>query len=121
MNYNLKGTNISITSELREYVEKKLTLHADKFLGGDSTAHTDVELEYQAERNGEHNRAEFTLEASGKVYRASAWGQTMHGAVDIAVGELHTELRRAKKQRLKVFRHSAVRVKEFLRGWRQKL
>ncbi|MDO8548293.1 MAG: ribosome-associated translation inhibitor RaiA [bacterium] len=121
MNYNLKGTGIDITDELRGYVEKKLELHTDKFLSNDTTAHADVELEYQELRHGEHYRAEFTLEASGILYRAESWGVTLHEAVDLALAELQKELRRNKKMKLKMFRHTAVKVKEFLRGWRNKI
>ena len=120
MNYNIKGTGLAITDELRGYLEKKLE-HAGKFLEGDSTALTMVELEHAPLNDGGKYRAELITEASGKTFRASQWGGTMHEAIDLAAGELTGELRRSKKQKLKVFRHSAVRVKEFLRGWRNKI
>lgn len=120
MNYNIKGTGIAVTDELRDYVEKRLA-HADKFVNGDTTAHTDVELEYSEHNETGKFRAEFTTSIGGAVYRASEWGSTMHEAIDLATSELTTELRREKKQKLKIFRHSALRVKEYLRGWRRKV
>lgn len=117
MNYNIKGTNLEVTEELRAYVEKRLA-HPDKFLSGDTTAHADVELEYATAREGGTYRAEFTIEASGTVYRAAEWAGALHEAVDLAIEEVTKELRRSKRKRLDVFRHTAVRVKEYLRGWR---
>ncbi|MSR70702.1 ribosome-associated translation inhibitor RaiA [Candidatus Kaiserbacteria bacterium] len=117
LNYNIKGTGLEITDELRSYVERRLA-HADKFLQGDPSALVAVELEHQAARSGERNRAEFTVSAAGAVYRAERWAETMHAAIDIAVGELSNELGRGKKKRIHLVRRSAHAVKEYLRGWR---
>lgn len=121
MNYNIKGTEVSITPELREYVEKRLAAHVDKFLARDSTAHADVELQYAPVRDGGRYRAEFTITASSALYRAEEWGTSMHEAIDLAVSRLTEELTRNKKKRLHVLRRGSMRVKEFLRGWRNKI
>lgn len=120
MNYNIKGTGIDISDELRDYAEKKLA-HAGKFLEGDSTAHVDVELEFAKLRDGDKYRAEFTVSAKGDVFRAEAWGSTMHAAIDVAAGELAKELSRGKKKRVHLMRRGAGRVKDFIRGFRGKL
>lgn len=119
LNYNIKGTGVEITPELRSYVEKRLA-PAEKLLEGDTTAHADVELEYSMVRDGGKYRAEFTVSSGGTVYRVEDLGGTMHEAIDLAAGELTRDLTKKRKKRLKVLRHSAVRVKEFLRGWRNK-
>ena len=120
MNYNIKGTGLEVTDELRTYIEKRLA-HSEKFINGDTSAHVDVELEHAAAREGERFRAEYTLQCAHHVYRASEWGSTLHEAIDLAGGELTKELRRNKRKRLHMLRHSAVRVKEYLRGWRTKV
>jgi ribosome-associated translation inhibitor RaiA len=107
---------------LRTYVERQLA-HADKIVGVDTTAQADVELEHDEHHQGDLGttgkyRAEFTVEVSGTLYRASERGTTLHEAIDLASGELLGEMRQNKKKKLNVFRHSAVRVKEYLRGWR---
>lgn len=115
MNYNIKGSGIAITPELREYAEKKLG-NAEKFVEGDTTAHADVELENSQARDGGKYRAEFTLSVGGTVYRAQKWGGTMHEAMDIAAGELVHELTRAKKKRLHMVRRGASKIKNLIRG-----
>lgn len=121
MNYNIKGTEVTITPELREYVEKRLAAHVDKFLSRDSTAHADVELQYEEVRDGGRYRAELTVSAGGALYRASEWGTGMHEAIDLAMSRLAGELSRTKKKRLHMLRRGAGHVKEFLRGWRNRL
>ncbi|MDB5225341.1 MAG: sigma-54 modulation protein [Candidatus Adlerbacteria bacterium] len=120
MNYNIKGTHLDITDELRSYVERKLGA-AEKFVGNDTTAHVDVELQYLEEGRSGKYRAEFTLSCGGEVYRADCWGGTMHEALDLAAQELASELSRNKKKKLSVMRRTSVRVKEYLRGWRSDL
>lgn len=120
LNYNIKGTEVEITPELRSYVETRLA-HSCKLLEGDTTAHADVELQHSVMRDGGKYRAEFTVSSGGTIYRTEDWGGTMHEAIDIAAGELARELTKNKKKNLKVFRHSALKVKEFLRGWRKKV
>lgn len=119
LNYNIKGTGLDISDELRSYAEKGLQ-QAEKFVH-DSTAHADIELEYQAMREGERNRAEFTLSVQAQVYRAEAWGATIHAAIDLAIEELSSELRRSKKKRLDVVRRSAAKAKQFLQGLRSRI
>jgi ribosomal subunit interface protein len=115
MNYNIKSTGMELTADVRDYAEKKLA-HAGKLLEADPTAHADIELEHAASREGDKNRAEFTVSASGTVYRAEAWGSTMFAAVDIAVGELAKELSRGKKKRLHLLRRGAGKMKDIVRG-----
>lgn len=116
LNYNIKGTGIEITDELRTYSEKALA-QAEKFLS--ESAHADVELEYSQMRDGDHYRAEFTVENEGAVYRAEEWGASMHAAIDLVIEELLQELRQSKNRRIHFVRRSALKVKEYLRGWRR--
>jgi len=120
MNYNIKGTGLAITDELRSYVERQLA-HADKFVAGDSTAHADVELQFDEVHDGGKYRAEFTGSCGGRVYRAAEWGTTLHEAIDVAGAQFARELRGDKKKRLHMLRHMGARAKEYVRGWRNKV
>src|SRR3989344_8395859 len=84
-NYNIKGTGIEVTDELRSYVGRRLA-HADKFLRGDPSARVSVELEHASLRDGDRNRAELTVAAGGAGYPAEHWGETMHSAIDVGAG-----------------------------------
>jgi ribosomal subunit interface protein len=115
MQYNLKGTSLDLTAEVRGYIEKKLN-RLDELVHDDA-ARTDVELAY-LESEEKTYRAELMLH-DGFVLRAVARGQTLHEAVDVAFGELYTELTRAKDKKRSLVRRGAVRAKEFIRGWRR--
>ena len=119
MNYNIKGTEVTITPELRTYVETKLSL-AGKFLAGDSTAHVDVELQFFGGERGKKNRAEFTATAGGQSYRAQEGGESMHEAIDLAAAEFTRVVRRNKKRNMALVRRSAAKVKNIIRGLRDR-
>jgi len=118
MQHNLKATNLTLTEEIRSYIDKKLA-GFDNFLQDAQSARADIELEY-LESEDKSYRAELMLH-DRQVLRAVARGQSLHEALDKALGELFTEITRNKKKKMRVFRHSAARVKEYLRGWRTKL
>lgn len=117
MQYNIKGTDVSITPELRMYVETKLA-HPEKFLGTDSTAHIDIELQYFTGERGKKYRAEFTAVSGGETYRAEERGESMHEAIDLAVAEFTRVVRRSKKKHLVLMRKGAAQVKDIIRGFR---
>lgn len=120
MNYNIKGTGMDISDEMRGYVEKKLTA-IDKLVQDDTSAHMDVELVYLTSKESKKYRAEFTFALDGSIHRAEAFGDALHEAVDIAAGELVRELAQYKKKRQHIFRRGAVKVKEYIRGFRSKI
>lgn len=117
MHYNIKGTGVDITDEIRAYVEKRLNT-LDKYTN--DAARVDLELEF-LKGEAKMYRTEMMLHVPGlPPLRAEATGSVLHESVDIAVGEMTRELSQGKKKRLHIFRRSAVRVKEVLRGWRDK-
>src|SRR4051812_15887769 len=99
LNYNVKGTGLNISDEIRTYIEKRFA-HAEKFLKDDSTAHVDVELEFQTTEDRQKYRAELTLSSEDQVYRAEALGDSLHESIDIATGELNTELNKNRKKQI---------------------
>ncbi len=118
MNYNIKGTDVGITDELRSYVEKKLAA-LDKVAARDS-ARVDVVVAYVATAEQQY-MAEMTLHDAKMPLHAESYGSTLHEAIDVASGELLSELTRARKKRRSILRHGAGKVKEYLRGWRKSL
>ena len=116
MQYNLLGTGLAITTEIREYIEKRLA-RLEVLLGGETAVHADIELQFQKSEDKKY-RAECTLACAGRVYRAEALGESLHEAIDLASGSLVQDVERAQKKRLSLMRRGAARVKEFVRGFR---
>ena len=121
MNYNIKVTEVHLTDEIRGYLEKKLA-HLDKFVQNVSAARADVELQYLPNEAKMYRAEVMLFEPSLKQpLRVEATGGALYEVIDKAAGELASELTRTKKKKLQNFRHSAVKVKEFLRGWRDSI
>jgi ribosomal subunit interface protein len=116
MNYNVKGTNVTLTAEIHDYLSKKLS-SLDKMTESHPDARVDVELQYLPDE-AKMYRTELMLH-DGSVWRVEASGPTLHESIDTSTAELFHELSRTKKKKQHMFRHSAVKVKEFLRGWRK--
>jgi ribosomal subunit interface protein len=119
MNYNIKGTDVTVTDELHDYVAKKLNAF-DKMFGSNTAARVDIVVAYLASEERQY-KAEMTLHDAKAPLHAECRGSTLHEAIDEVTGELLSELTNAKKKKRSVFRHSAVKVKEYLRGWRNKI
>ncbi len=121
MNYNIKGTGLTLTDEIRSYLEKKLA-HVEKFVQNPSASRADVELEYLSSEAKTY-RAEVTVHEPSlkQPLRAVATGSTLYEAIDKVEGEISSELTRNKKKKLQNFRRSAVKVKDFLRGLRKNI
>lgn len=113
---SIKTTNVSLTDEVREYVEKKCLAACDAFMLDSPTAIVAAELEYAMVRDGDKYRAEFTLQANGDLYRAEAWQETLHGAVDVAAEKLEKELRNRKGKKERTARKVLRQMKDYLRG-----
>jgi len=113
MHYNIKGTGLPVSDEIRTYIEKRLS-STEKFL--DQAVRVDVEVVHNTEL-GQPYRAEFTLESEGVVYRAEASRESLHEAIDVAAGELLAELRRSKKKHLHLVRRGAAKFKDIVRGF----
>src|SRR3989344_757231 len=121
MHHNIKATEIVLTPEIRVYVGKRLS-SMDKFVSHLAAARVDVELEHTPLVDGPHYRAEATFwePALETSLRAEARGQTLHEAIDLMMGELFGDITRQKRRRLDILRRGALRVKEYLRGLRDR-
>jgi ribosomal subunit interface protein len=116
MLYNLKGTNISLTDEIRDYLEKKLAT-LDKLTDAEG-ARADVEIEYMKDEARMY-RAEAMLIGTHlkSPFRAEVRGATLHESVDLMTHELAAELTRAKKKHIHSVRKGAAAIKDFVRGF----
>lgn len=118
MHYNLKGTELTITPEIRGYLEKKLD-NLEKVIFHKDAVRVDVELEYSRDEEKTY-RAEimfFDTHLQAPL-RVQVRGQTLHEVIDLVTGELFAELTRVKKKRLHLMRRGAAKVKDMLRGFR---
>jgi len=119
MNITTKATNISLTPDITNYLEKQLQ-GLKKFIAPDDTAiKTQVELARTTNHHekGDIFRAEITIYAGKMTYRAESETSDLFSAIDDMKEQISNELRTDKKKKLHFLRKSGQRVKDFLRGF----
>lgn len=120
---HLKGTGITITPEISDYLNRRLE-GIQKFLPkGENTITADVELgrTTRHHQNGDIFFAEITLRLGGKSFRAVSDRHDLYSAIDGMKDEITRELGSYKEKRLSLLRRGGQKVKNLLRGlspWR---
>ena len=117
MTINIKGTGISVTPEISDYLHKRLE-GIDKFLPQkDGGCMVDVELGRSTNHHhtGDVCRAEINVHIGGKIFRAVSEQQDLYSAIDEIKDALTRELASYKEKRLSLIRRSGLKLKNFIR------
>lgn len=117
--FNIKATNLLLTHELREYLERRFISLAGLIAMNEPTLKVQIEVGRTTRHHdkGDVFRAEFNLRSRHGVFRAVAERPTIYTAIDDARDELEMTLGRAKGMRISFLRRSRRAMKEILRGW----
>lgn len=117
--FNIKATNIVLTPDLRDYVERRFQSVAGVIDFADPTLKVQVEIGRTTRHHdkGDVYRAEFNVRRAGTLARAAREAFDIRAAIDEARDALERELARAKGRSLSLVRRSSRAVKEFVRGW----
>ena len=110
MKITLKGTNLSITDAIDEYVRKKI-LQLEQITQKIQLVR--IELEFLTEHKTKTPfRAEATIDAPKHVYRAESRENDLYSAIDTLLPKLLSQLKKDKlRQRVKT-RRTVRRLKE---------
>lgn len=118
MNINTKVTNIELTDELNEYLEKRFE-HIQKFLRKkrDQTVQVNVELgrETNHHTHGEIFFVKARLEPSGEFFYAEATEEDLMQAIDQVQGVLIRKVRNAEEKDRDLGRKEGSRFKNFMK------
>lgn len=110
MNIKIKTTNLHLSEPIKQYVEDKI--------GGLTKHQSDlqlarIELEMRLEKHTSKKfRAEATIDAPHKVYRAESREVDIYAAVDTLIPKLLHQLEREKTKRVKKLRKTQRQLKE---------
>lgn len=118
MKINIKGTNLSITPEISEYLNKRLQA-VEKFLpkdGGAFIADAELGRTTQHHQTGDIFRAEINMHIGGKSFRAVSEGQDLFFAIDNVKDEITRILGADKEKRISLIRRGGQKVKAIIRG-----
>ena len=108
MNISIKGTNLSLTPSIKEYVKEKVG-NLDKFIGA-------MEAKVELERDRHHQsglvfRAEVMLVVGGKLMRAEAGGEDIYAALDMVIPKLKEQIGKFKDKKQTLRRRGARSAK----------
>lgn len=114
----IKATDISLTSELSAYLEKRIEA-VGKFLDqNDESVFMQIELSRitRHHQTGEVFSAEINLHTREGDFRAEANAGDLNSAIDMVKDEIMNELRSKKTKRLHLLRRGALKAKNMMKG-----
>ena len=114
---NIKATNITLTNEIREYIEKRLAT-AERFMKPEliESVYVDVGKTTNHHKQGEIYRAEFNVTLDGKKFNAISEQEDLNAAIDDAHDDLIRQVTDHKDHKISLFRRGARSVKKMVKG-----
>jgi putative sigma-54 modulation protein len=108
MNISIKGTNLDLTTAIKEYVDDKVG-NLDKFIDA-------MEAKVELEKDKRHQtglvyRAEVNMIVGGKIMRAEAKAEDIYAAVDLVIPKLKEQVSKFKDKRTTQARKGAREAK----------
>jgi ribosomal subunit interface protein len=112
---NVKATNIELTQEISDYLDKRLESVEKLIDPNDTSAIFDVEVGKTTNHHQTGNifRAEINLHISGKQFRATSQAETILNAIDKTEKDIVKELRRAKGKKQRLLKRGGSAIKAF--------
>ncbi|MFA6536037.1 MAG: ribosome-associated translation inhibitor RaiA [Candidatus Paceibacterota bacterium] len=123
INTKIKATDITLTPEISDYLDKRLSA-LEKFVDAEDDANICfVELARTTSHHkaGDIFKAELTLHLGGQSFRAVSEMADLHSAIDKVKDELLQELRGNKTKQISLIRRSGRQIKNLIKGisnWR---
>lgn len=117
MNTKIKATNITVTSDISNYADKRLDAVA-KLFKNDSSAQMDIELARTTahHKHGDVFKAEVHIVAKGEDLYASAEEDDIYKAIDAVRDEILREARSTRAKKISLVRRSGAMVKNLMKG-----
>jgi ribosomal subunit interface protein len=117
MRINLKTTNITVTAEIHNYLNKKIESLQKFFDADDQSVIVDVEIGLVTlhHQSGKIFRAEFNIHNRNGHFRSEAEAIDLYSAIDEAKDEIALELGKKKKKYLTMLKRGGQKIKNLLR------
>ena len=101
MNINIKAKKITLTDEIKDYIQKKMDM-LEKYLGDVPVIHCDFEVELSVgdQNSGKIYRAEANLDVPGKLLRVDKTEEDLYKAIDKVKDHLEMVIKKYKGKKL---------------------
>ena len=116
---NIKATNITLTPEITDYLEKRISA-LDKIINpNDESASMNIELSRTTKhhQSGDIFKAEVNLHLKGKEIQAVSESGDIKSSIDLVKGELQREIVSYKTKKIDLVRRGAKRLKNIIKGF----
>lgn len=120
MRLNTKGTSITLTPAISEYLLKKIQSLGKLIDLEDAAVIVDAELALTSRHHqqGDIFRAEVTIHRGKESFRGVAEREDLYTAIDEMQAELSRKLSSDKGRKQSLFRRGGARIKALLQGWK---
>ncbi len=120
MNIIIKGTNLELHDDLKDYVNKKIGglkkfIENENIEGSSIIARVELAKTTQHHQQGDIYKAEVNLQFSGKMFRSSVESDDIYGAIDDVKDELKMMISNYKDERNTKIRTGARIIKKLKR------
>lgn len=118
MNIKVQATNMKLTDDIQEYLNKKLA-HFENYLdqnGGNALCEVELEKTTDHHKQGDIYRAEINVTDDGRHHRAASRQENIYAAIDEVKDEMSRELRKSKGKHMTLVRRGGAKVKAMLKG-----
>lgn len=117
MDLKIKTTDYDMPSEVASYLDDKIDSIQKLLARGADTARCEVELgrAHGSAQQGDIWRAEIIVHRQGERHVASATGESVNAAIDIAKDEILQQLRKSKGRSFALAKRMGARLKNLAR------
>ena len=116
-----KDVEDEVTPDVIAITERKLVALKKyvKKTGETTQVYVEFGKATEAHQNGNVWRVQINLDSKGKRYHADSSREQIRTAIDVAVGEIETSLRKAKQRDQNMFRRGGAAIKSFMQGQKE--
>jgi putative sigma-54 modulation protein len=118
MRVNIKATNIELTNEIREYIEKRISSLEKFFNTSDPIIQFEVSRTTNHHKHGDIFKAEINMMHGGKNFRTEATHADLFSAIDEVRDDSYNKLVSFKDRMKTLFVRGARSVKKRIKGFK---
>lgn len=118
MKINIKTTGVELSTEIHDYLNKKVIAFEKLINKKDESAALNVIMAKisRHHQKGDIFKVEMNLHISGKVFQASSEGEDLFSAMDTVKDEIVKELKTNKDKKISLVKRGGSKIKNSLKG-----
>lgn len=118
MNIHIKTTNLTLTPDMKDYLDKKMGAFDNLIDPNDTSVSCQVELAKTTNHHkaGDIFKTEINLRKDGKQFRAVSEQETLMASMDEAKDEILAEFKSYRSKQMTMMRRGGAALKNMIKG-----